>query len=208
MLEEIIELEKRYNKTWIWAKMPKSDWKLFHINQVQETGIDLNNQEVGDIFLKAQTDAELEVRWPENKFFNFEDTVYWGYKIPDRQWKRAPCSKNFGFTRTCDQLFGSRTNRIFHEQLIHAAFVENEPTSILEIVNSLKKTDITARAHGKNFAVSLPPVKKDFYILWYNNRPVAEIHVPQKEIVVKYPYLKQEILDFNRDYELNTWNLK
>jgi len=207
MLEEMVEFEKRYSKTWIWAKFKNLDWTLWHIDNISEESVLLQNPEMGDVLLKPNTDVELEVRWPKSKFFNFNNTIFWGFKIPDRQWKRAPCQKNYAAVRTLDSLFGFRNGPTpLSTELLQTAFQPTANLQIIAAINQLKNSSISGVALNDNFAISLPPVRKDFYLLWYKNQPVAEVSPTSKTISVRTTHLHQEVSDFLRDNEQTKWH--
>lgn len=167
------------------------------------------NDKYGVILLNHKTEVNIEVKWPRLGYFNFKNRALFCYKIPDRQWKRAPGHKNFSIQDPLCVLLGLQTpkNNKWSMEELSAAIVPTFSKGILGAINDFKKTDVVGRALTSNFALTLPTKKEVFFVLWYKGTPVAEVHPKTKKIHVRYVHLLQEIKDFNHYDENSSWEI-
>jgi len=207
MLEELDEFGKRYSGTILWLKFPTRDWEMFRFKGVNENNeVHFYNNDTGSVILKVNTDCEIDVRWPERGFADYNGGIIWGTKVPDRQWKRAPCEKNFTMFDVMSHFYGYMGN-LSGDRIFQSLFAPIVPVTILDAINLFKGTGFYGKALSKQFAVTLPPYNRAHFLLWYGGQPVAIIRPSKKVIEVKHEYVFQEIKDFNRDHENNVWTL-
>lgn len=210
LLTDMTEFIKRYSDTYLFLEHPNFGKVLCFCKGFSDHSSEIKffNEELGNIYLNSNTDVKVSILWPETKLINYENNFYYLTRIPERQWKRAPNKRTIRVYSPIHEMIGiADTNKPF-DKILEQAYKPEEHTTILQAINELKNSSLTGKAINNNFAVSLPTYKTTAFILWYNFSPIAYIKPKTRTIEVQYQPLKQEILDFIRDYEQNSWNVE
>ena len=207
LLEDMEEFRKRYENTYLFITMNKIRL-LYYVKEVKADYILVYNSSVGTLELDRDTEIELEVAWPEQGLFNFNNGLYWACRIPDRQWRRAISTKNILLSGVVDNFYDLAPPKVNEDSLI-AAFETPVYTSLKQACNQLATTDSWGVALNRKWGVThtpSPKVTKSF-ILWRGKRVVGTIKLSSKTIDVRFPHLFQEVRDLNRYKENSLWQL-
>lgn len=207
MLHDMSEMSKRYKDTYLFCRTPNHPkWALYNVEHVDDDHVYLRNDKHGSVVLSSTSAAELNAVWPDSGFFNFEKSILHVARVPDRQWKRGPCSKNLRISDPILRLFHVSTSK-FSMSALEASYDDKNYT-IKQALALINKKELVARALSRQWALSLPTwVSDDEYLLWYQHTPVAVVNSRAGTITCQYEHVKQELQDFIRDHEANTWTL-
>lgn len=208
MLQELNEMKTRYANTFLFLqKEPDSPKELVEITEITESGVVLRSPHSGMSVLTPKTSAELSVEWPRYGFFNHNGGLYYVCRLPDRQYRRAPSHKNLVIQNIYSSIYGPPCGWGYDE--IASAF-EDRPFIPLKVaLDMLKDSSVYGVALTDEFGITEHTAKKknNPYLFWYMGSPIGEIVPDKHRIVVRYEPVKQEVSDFIRDFEGNTWKL-
>lgn len=219
-LEQLVEFEKRYNKTYVRLKFPHREevevWFIEHINGDEGT-ITLTHPKDGTIVIRYDTECEIIPDFPDTGLFNYGGAFLACYRRPDRQWKRGVCERNFKLLSPFDGVFSKfapflRTidTAITFESL-GAAYNSTYPRSLLAghaiLTNNPKLAGI---AINKDIGLTKSVTEESGQvILWWHTNPIGTIEKGTRSITIHHQPMKQEILDFlTRTGERGLWNLQ
>ena len=208
MLHDMQEFSKRYTDTYIFCAPSEGEKAhLYNVREIFEGKVHLFNLDYGEIILSEYSNAVLEVRWPKRGLFNTKDNFGFVYRIPDRQWKRAPCNKNVHFSFPMDEVLAKRLVSHNWSTSIYQAY-STDTYTIKQAISLLEvHTTRVGLALNREWAVSLPTNNKEnLYILWYGQVPVGEIYPKGNVIKMKYSHVTQELSDYLRDTE-QSWKI-
>src|ERR1019366_1707441 len=94
MLEDMAEFDKRYKETFVFLKLPEhSEFLCLSYGNKGDKALFFNDT-YGEILLDSFTDIDVSVRWPKQGLFQLGYEAIFICRVPERQWKRGPCSKN------------------------------------------------------------------------------------------------------------------
>ena len=204
MLQDVSEFSKRYSNTWIYEEKTKTS---FMVEEVLPEKVWLLKTNGNRIEIPIITEKVFSVKPPIIGFFNNDTEFCYGIRIPNRQYKRGICQQNYNAIESIKTL---RHNRIILSDLAYTIdYAYKEANCFIQnAIEQLENPKLTGRALNKNFAVSLNTLSpENIYLLWYKNKPVAEIYQNTKTIKVKYKHIKQEILDYNKYIENKQWKI-
>lgn len=204
MIQDISEFSKRYSGSWIYNE---TDNKPVKIEAANGTIVNLCDPYYNIETIQAVTNKVYSVRLPTLGFFNGKTSFYYGVRVPSRQYKRGICSQNYNIIDSIKSLLNKTICTITTQEGILYAYKETK-TLILNAIKELNEPNIIGRVLNKEFAVSLNTLSPEqIYLLWYKNKPVAEIYPNSGTIKVKYKHVKQEIIDYNKYIESKQWKI-
>lgn len=204
MVQDLGEFSKRYLSSWIYEEATKTP---YYITKILQDNIFLETSNKSSIKVPSITERKFSVKQPNLGFFNAETTFLYGIKVPDRQYKRGICSQNYNAINSIRTLLNKTITLRDISYAIEYMFTKPD-CLLMPAIEQLKNTDKVGIALNTNFAVSLNTYSpEDIYLLWYKNKPVAEVYTNSKTIKVKYKHVKQEIQDYNKYIESREWKI-
>lgn len=208
MLENTDEFDKRYRDTFLFVRVESLGKMLMYCRGTDSGKVVFNNDTLGEISLTSMTDVEVTSEYPERGLFQFGKECLLIQKIPDRQWKRGPCSKNMQIRSPVRALVDKYPLLPVTMEVMESSYRGRDTVlRLLDTINMFKKGGCISVRLNNDWFISLPPKNSQSYVLWYRNNPCSTV-IPGKRILVsKNPYLKQELLDFAKYHEENTWTV-
>lgn len=202
--DKILEFEKRYVQSYLYLVFPNSpfDSGFYYLKQIidkesNKPRLEFYNHNWDGIIVTPDSDVEIQVVWPEVGLFNFENTVFFFRRFPQRQWKRGICTENTHITKL---LIHYPYNNIgISPQILESTLLSTVCNNIESAIMLLNTTNVFGTAINKTIAIFQPPFAKTpyEYLLVYNTTPCALVNNETKTITTKHPFLHQEIIDYS-----------
>lgn len=204
MIQDISEFSKRYTGTWIYDEIAKSP---FYVDQANPDYAILTNIDCQQEKVTICTNRIFSARKPIIGFFNTKTSFNYGIRVPNRQYKRGICEQNYNAIDSIKSLTNKRIVTNHLPDVIKYAYTETK-SCILDTIRDLETQSLLGRVLNKDFAVSLNTFSEEnIYLLWYKNKPVAEIYPNTESIRIRYKHIKQEIMDYNKYIESKKWKI-
>lgn len=188
------EFMKKYSGCYLFLKKTPKDAEILVTlhDYDKENKVYLFQRDSLTLSIKHKTDVEIIAKFPTNKFINIDNTFLYFYRIPARQYRKAPCADNCAFINP----FGAYNLGIYHnspaQRTIEEAF-EPQYLKMNEAIALLEDGKTIGKAITEQFAISLHPNDEKKYLLWLRTFPVAVVSGSTISVVV--PQLKQELID-------------
>ena len=202
--EDIVnEFVKKYKGTWVWFCPDKEKavlcmFKKTTINDSNETIFHFTSNEFGTLTCKLNSKVVIKANFPETGCFTTPHEFGVFYKIPARQYRKAPTIDNSYIASPDNDLYSGagmrnmKLNRLSEESLQNA--YEAKHITLHKGLRQIQTDKRNGFSLTNSFGVSRHPNKDSkFFILWKMTQPVAEIN--HEKIIIKVPEMKQEIID-------------
>jgi hypothetical protein len=177
----------------------KHVFQITHV-EVQDDGPSdfmIFNDKAGELYLKYDTDTELDFTFPEVGYFQHKKRAVRFARLFQRQWKKGICDATATTVFPYSRIFGRFGARL-DQETITAAF-NNKPNNLVSLSEAVKLLDsekYVSVALTKHLALGLGNEKGENW-LWFDDEPIAE--VLSDRVRVKIPSFSQEIKDYIRD---------
>ena len=207
-LEDLIEFRKRYIQTYLFVHLPAGK-ALAYVSSVGDY-VHLETNLFGEVIVGFQTDIEFQIEWPETGLFQYKECMYWGSRVPDRQWKRGVYAKNFHIFDPCHRMFAPISFGGIRIDLnsLEAAYKPRDVKTLTQAIVELRQEKMVSVAISRDWGISWSPIQgNNSFLLWRGAKPVAEIDPRSKKITVHFEPLEQEIKDFVRDNREPVWQI-
>jgi len=205
------DFEKKYAGTYAQAISVGRDPYIVKIENVEynegECFITIRSQEFGITRIKYDTDElELDFTMFPLGYFNYNGFAIYSYRSFERQWKRGMCPGTMRFLNPMAK-YSSHAEKasINHSTLVYLRDVKY--LKLTEVIELLRGNYIVSIAVRPDWMLS-KDIRKDSEVslLWYRNLPVATVPiVGEPKVIVKEPFMLQEINDFLQDNGELVW---
>lgn len=191
------DFQQKYESTYCRYTSPVSGVKeLFFITAVQPSNREapsliLYNSKHGELYLKYDTEAELDFTFPDVGYFSHNGKAMLFSKLYQRQWKKGLCSATAMIIFPYPNVAGEPT---ITEEYLSSAFTPAPVKSFDEAIKELNKETFSIPVN-KSLAVGPSEIKGKWWV-WFESEPVAELL--GNEIQMKVPQFRQEIYDHCR----------
>lgn len=191
------DFAQKYENTYCRYTSPVSGAKeIFLITSVlsshrEAPSLVLYNSKHGELYLKYDTEAELDFTFPEVGYFSHNGRAMLFSKQYQRQWKKGICSNTALIIFPYPNV---KSDPQLSEDCLASAFNSTRVKSFDEAIIELNKETFSTPV-SKSMALG-PSDKKDKWWIWFESEPVAELI--GNEIQMKVPQFKQEIYDHCR----------
>jgi len=157
----------------------------------------------GDLLVDEETAREnITLVFPPMGLYNVDGQACMFVRVPQRQWKRAPCEDNVTIYPILRELHLNCPQKPITMNSMEQIFFPEYEKSIDKAV--LMSPSV---ALSLNFAITDTNTDdKNQRILWFQSSPVGILLIKEREIHVKYHAFYQETLDFFRKGEY-TWTI-
>lgn len=209
LIKNMDEFRKRYESTYLFLSDEQYDTELVHVDSVHFDHVSLNTAKGVEITVSRNTNSKLEVIWPDFRLINTDRNVSLCARYPLRQWKRAPTYETVRFTYITDKFQYKNVNTSLFT-LINTAVKDKSEYTLSEAINILLNSDRIGFALNKQWALlrTVKGINPNEYILFFYNNPCAIINYSKKTILCKNNFLFQEIMDYVKYKENNSWLIK
>lgn len=141
------------------------------------------SKKYGDVILDHITEAKIIPFFPQNGLYQWEDKIFYFYRVPSRQWKRGVHNDNASVVDLATHSRGKITDDLYEEMWKH----QDKPVNKLPETTALISREWAFVKQHNNL------------VLHYFDVPVG--HVVDGGIVITSPQFFQEVLDyFGRNY--------
>lgn len=205
MTDIVEDIRKKYKGTFCFLTLNGKEYLVIYSNDDGDNRFCLESPQFGEIIVDKETiDSCIRFTFPKNGLYNLNGSAVEYHRVPERQWKRAPCPDNSKLTTILSRIgidVGLDTQITLSN--LEEIYKEKYPNSIDEALKKIKYST----ALSKKFAISLAPSGKlSEALLWFQNQPIGLINTSTRDVSIKYEHLYQEALDYFRKKE-TTWNL-
>lgn len=203
--DSLEDFKKKYRDTYCFLLLNGKEYLVFFADDNGDNSFYMTSPEFGEIIIDRETLYScVRATFPKSGLYNLEGNAVEYTRVPERQWKRAPCSTNSLLYPILSKIGISTTvDTRIHLHNLETIFKEDYPKDLDGALSTLKYSV----AINKDFAISDSVSGKDSeLILWFKTQPVGLLNAITKEITVKYNHLYQEVSDFIRKSE-PTWHL-
>lgn len=205
MTDSVEDIRKKYRNTFCFLELNGKKHLAEFTDDNGENNFYFKSPDFGEIIVDKETvDTCLTHKFPENGLYNVQGTAVDFVRYPERQWKRAPYQDNCRINSILSAIGVSLPIRfVINLHNLEEIYQEKYPSDLETALGSLKYSI----ALNKNFAVSLSTKDdRNEYLLWFRNQPIGTVKQKEKEVLVHYHVLYQEVQDFIRTQE-PTWQL-
>ncbi len=207
MYEESSEdFKRRLQGTFVFLTFDSKP-HLVYFKNYSEVGVVFNSSKYGEVVLnydKARKDVKYS--FPKTGLYNLKGECVVFQRRAERQWKRAPCEANtqlYPLLRIVGARYRNDDVKL-NEENLEQIYEPTYPASVLAGIETMK----TSAALSRDFGISL--TNRDAtneYLLWYRTKPIGYVDIKNKNVVVHYKPLLQEVTDFlTKDF--HTWNVR
>lgn len=200
------DILRKFQHTYVCMDINGNEYLVELLEEIED-GYLLFSPKFGEISVDENHLRErLSVKFPKPSLFNYKQVAYCFNKVPERQWKRAPCNHNCIAIPLLNNVQFSDIGKpeTFNLRMLETILSPVYPTSL---DTALENMELSV-AISKDFGVTASPwPAKGSHILWYRSSPVATIDPKEKQVVVKHRSLLQETLDYFRVNE-PTWSVQ
>lgn len=203
--ESLDDFRKKYKDTYCFLTLNGKEYLVHYADDNGGNNFYLHSPEFGEIIVDQNTlQSCLRPVFPKTGLYNLDGSAVEYTRLPERQWKRAPCASNTTLFPILKKLsITPPTNTKINLHTLEEIFKRKYPKSIDNALENLRYST----ALNRNFAISQSITGKDSELLfWYRSQPIGLLNAITKEITIKYNHLYQETLDFLRKNE-TSWNL-
>ena len=198
------DMEKRYYKTCILVKKPKSnEFKVAFVNNKHDKFLyEFRIKEtLYNVDIRGKDFIEAIPFLPETGYYTYNNNVIYLYKNPQRQWKRSFCSNIYIATSPANFLdhFG-RIDDITWQNI--AIEILNPKYQSLDKLND----NYTQVAINRSFA-GIQDYDKNYHLV-YRRIPIGKLDLEDKSIVDIPDVMKQEVSDMLSRNNLLHWKMK
>lgn len=197
------DFRQKYEGTFCRFVSPSSKRReVFTILQVDAhpsspPDLTLYNSTHGHLYLKYDTEAELDFNYPDVGYFQFKNRALRFVKNYERQWRKGMCASTCRVLFPYDELFPSYGPGLNNES-VEAAFIVPQ----LTIENGLRKLrddKCVSVALSRTLALGLGNKDEDRWV-WFESEPIGEVK-SNGDVAAHTPEFAQEIRDFIRNTE-------
>ncbi len=201
MIENLEDFRKKYKGTYIFLEFNGKKELVYYAGDSDGT-FKVLSKKYGNLLVDEATAREsFTYYFPEIGLYNVKGIAQNFVRMPNRQWKRAPCSDNAHLRSILTRWF--RDSSGITIESLDEVYNPKYPTSLEQALLNLK----TSMALNLKFAVSLSHLKNpNKYLLWYGQSPIGFVDKSDRTIEVKTPHMYQEVADFVK-YKENSWTL-
>lgn len=196
------DFSQKYESTFCRYISPIDKAKhIFQINHVEVSDegpseFVLFNKKHGELFLKYDTDTELDFEYPDVGYFQLGKQAHRFSRLFMRQWKKGICDSTAKMSFPYARLAGGRWESYLNHDTLEGAFNGKTSNDLSSAVKLLDNESYVSVALTKRLAVGLGN-KTDEKWLWFEEEPIAV--VTADKINVKMISFIQEVKDFLRD---------
>jgi hypothetical protein len=199
------DLRKKFKGTNLFLEL---NGKKHLVQYTEDNGEDcftFYSPDYGEILIDYETVlSSLTYEFPQNGLYNINKTAMEFFRVPERQWKRAPAQDNSRMISILDKIgisLGVSTDITLNN--LEELYKKLYPKNLDEAIKTLKYS----LALNKDFAISQSKEESDSILLfWMKSQPIGTINTATREVSIKYNPLYQEALDFFRKKE-TSWHL-
>ncbi len=201
MIENLEDFRKKYKGTYIFLEFNGKKELVFYAGDT-DTTFKVQSAKYGDILIDEQTAREsFTYCFPEIGLYNVDDKAHKFVRLPNRQWKRAPCADNTHMRSILTSWL--RDSVPVNLRSLAQIYNPKYPKDLDQAISTLK----TSTALDLKFAVSIGHLKdKNTFLLWYGSSPIGVINPNLRTVELKTPHMYQEVKDFIK-YKEPTWTL-
>lgn len=201
------DLRKKFRGTYLFLTLNGKEFLVYYSEDDGENEFRLFSPQYGDLLIDKETFTHcIKYSFPKAGLYNLGGEVVEYARMPERQWKRAPCPENSKIYPILGKLgfFIKENQTTISLKNLETIYKNVYGETIDKTIGSLKYCN----AINKNFAIS-PPLKGKTdpkYVLWFKSQPIGFLDTSSYEVDVRFQPLYQETLDFIRKNE-SQWTL-
>ena len=204
LLQDAGEFSQRYLGGYLFVTTPDKKLNDFvQVTDVRGDTVYYRHDALGRFTANFLSEIEFKLVQLEAGLFEYTNeqgitVTYYGCRIPERQWVRAPSTNNCWFTPMPFNVVevNAKYSIGYAHLLLPALRKQYTRRSILQAVNELNEKCVSLTVN-QEWCVSHSTDHKDQNpILYYRTIPVGTVDATNKKIRIKNTLLYQEVLDY------------